>query len=98
MMQVSWTLTTVMDGGMYFQEFDDFEAINYIAFIGGLALILIGVLLLGVGGDGLEVTGTSTSPLGDEDGGKLDRSISLQKTKEGSGGSGDDDDEEEEEE
>lgn len=62
-MQVSWTLTTVMDGGMYFQEFDAFEWYNYVAFIGGLALILCGVLLLGVGGDGLEEGGTATVPV-----------------------------------
>ena len=63
MMQVSWTLTTVMDGGMYFKEFDAFERYNYVAFIGGLALILCGVLLLGVGGDGLEESGTATVPV-----------------------------------
>ena len=51
-MQVCWTLSTVLDGGMYFREFAGFSASESIAFIGGIAMIVGGVLVLAAAGDG----------------------------------------------
>ena len=66
-MQVCWTLSTVLDGGMYFREFAGFSFSEGVAFIGGIAMIVGGVLVLAAAGDGsrdLDGGGAGAAPLG----------------------------------
>ena len=46
LLQVLWLLGGVFGGGIFFQEFADFSATNFILFFIGIALIVIGVSLL----------------------------------------------------
>ena len=47
-MQIMWTLLSIVSGGLYYQEFDKFTALQFGMFGLGVALILAGVLMLTV--------------------------------------------------
>lgn len=46
MMQINWTLFSIVSGGMYFQEFRDFSTMNMCVFCAGVGIVLIGVTTL----------------------------------------------------
>ncbi|KAK3276231.1 hypothetical protein CYMTET_15683 [Cymbomonas tetramitiformis] len=46
MMQINWTLFSIVSGGMYFQEFKDFSTLNMCVFCAGVGVVFIGVTTL----------------------------------------------------
>ena len=59
-MQVCWTLSTVLDGGMYFREFIGFTFMQAMGFVAGIAMIIGGVLTLANAGDGRDSSSSSS--------------------------------------
>jgi hypothetical protein len=69
-MQVCWTLSTVLDGGMYFREFIGFTFMQAMGFVAGIAMIIGGVLTLANAGDGRDSSSSSSSSGGGGIGGR----------------------------
>ncbi|CEO97327.1 unnamed protein product (mitochondrion) [Plasmodiophora brassicae] len=49
LLQVAWILFSIIGGGIYFCEFDDFEAVEAVGFSIGLVMIVAGVYVLSSG-------------------------------------------------
>jgi hypothetical protein len=45
-MQISWTIFSIVSGGMYFQEFQEYDAFSLSMFLLGVAVITVGVFYL----------------------------------------------------
>jgi len=45
-LQVFWTLFSILDGGIYFREFDEFTFLNYVMFISGVLIVFYGIFIL----------------------------------------------------
>jgi len=46
LMQINWTLFSIVSGGMYFKEFEEFSADQAVLFVLGVLIVLAGVILL----------------------------------------------------
>lgn len=44
--QINWTLFSIVSGGMYFKEFEEFSADQAVLFVLGVLIVLAGVILL----------------------------------------------------
>jgi hypothetical protein len=44
--QINWTLFSIVSGGMYFKEFEEFSADQAVLFVLGVSIVLAGVILL----------------------------------------------------
>jgi hypothetical protein len=61
MMQAMWTVRSILNGGIYFQEFSEFTWWRFLVFFGGVVVVLLSVLSLAGTGAGASGGGEGTA-------------------------------------